>query len=98
MKRLFATTLRTYFSLIILITTFDLFVPRLVHQQTHIPKTNRLFPYCPNAAQYLPSTPIPFSHTISNFCPKSTESHPLSLNFFSSKDTQNEGDNDFERE
>ena len=33
MKRLFATTLRTHFSLIILITTFDLFVPRLVHQQ-----------------------------------------------------------------
>jgi hypothetical protein len=27
---LFATTLRTHFSLIILITTFDLFVPRLV--------------------------------------------------------------------
>ncbi len=34
MKRLFATTLRTHFSLIILITTFDLFVPRLVHQHS----------------------------------------------------------------
>ncbi len=33
MKRLFATTLRTHFFLVILITTFDLFVPRLVHQQ-----------------------------------------------------------------
>ncbi len=40
MKRLFATTLRTHFSLIILITTFDLFVPHLVHQQTS--KTIRL--------------------------------------------------------
>ena len=36
MKRLFATTLRTHFSLIILITTFGLFVPRLVHQQVYI--------------------------------------------------------------
>ncbi len=41
---------------------------------------------------------ITFSYTISNFCPKSTESHHLSLNLSSSKDTQNEGDHDFERE
>ena len=41
MKRLFATTLRTHFSLIILITTFDPFVPRLVHQQN---SNNTLYP------------------------------------------------------
>ena len=41
---------------------------------------------------------IPFSHTIFTFWPKSTESHHLSLNFSSFKDSQNESYHDFERE
>jgi len=40
---------------------------------------------------------IPFSNTTSNFRPKSTQTHHLSLDFYSSKHTQNEGDHPFAR-
>jgi hypothetical protein len=72
MKRLFAITLRTHFSFIILITTFDLFVPRLVHQHytltppTANDPTTVSLPINPLATSPTPTPPTPIHRPLAH--------------------------------